>query len=379
MKYQYESWPIKKLVELYDGRCLELNPPYQRNPIWSSSAQKELVESVLSNRPMPNFFMLQKSDGMMEVVDGKQRALTIFAFWRGQLQTEDGSTISTPAKNGDEKTIKERFLEYLLNVTVITELASGESIQAFYALVNSTGLRLNRPEIRKAEFYTTNLLRLVTNLAALNEFHELGLFTRLSAQRMNDVDFVSELISQIHFGITDKKEKVDDLYKQDISEVEFTDLRNEFLRVLALIVGFDSILPISKTRYRQKNDFYTFFGFLHFHPELDKPTLDYFYRLLIKVGPYIRPSQERCEPLKTYALNCVTQSNSKNAREDRLKFFERLLLNREAIPNDVQSKLLSYFKLDATSMAGISNFYTIKWDDVRDPDQGEFLLVEGHS
>lgn len=370
MDYRFESWPIKQLVELYDAKKLELNPPYQRNPIWSSVSQRELIETILSGRPMPNFFILRRNDGIFEVVDGKQRALTIFAFWKGHLETFDGRLLD-PTKDSDE--LKTKFIEYPLNVTLILSL--DEPIEKFYALVNSTGLRLNRPEIRKAEFYTTNLLRLVTNLAGLEDFHKLSLFTRLSAQRMNDIDFISELIAQIKFGIMDKKEKVDDLYESDITEVEFHQLRAEFIRILKCITKLDSIVPVSKTRYRQKNDFYTLFGFLHFHPEVTQPSLDYFYNLLVMIGPYIRPSQEQCAPLKEYALNCVTQSNSKKAREERLRFFESLLLNQGTIPNEVQSAILDYFKLTTTSLTNHCGYTTIRWEDVRDPDQGELPLA----
>lgn len=374
MKFEHQAWSVKDLVELYDAKRLELNPPYQRNPIWSAPAQKELISSILRGWPMPSFFLLQKPDGRFEVVDGKQRALTIFAFWRRQLDTSEGKNIeSTPEKAG-EASIRETFLSYQLSVTRITDLAPGESIEMFYALVNSTGLRLNRPEIRKAEFYTTNLLRLVTNLAELDEFHKLGLFTRLSAQRMNDVDFVSELVAQMQFGITDKKEKVDDLYEADISEAQFEHLRQDFIKVLGCLTAFNAIVPISKTRYRQKNDFYTLFGFLHKHPGIEREDLEYFYQLLIKIGPYIRPSQERCEPLMVYALNCVTQSNSKKARQDRLAFFESLLLNPATDPNPVQEALLHFFKLTSSSLVRMSGHTTLRWEDLRDPDQGELPI-----
>jgi len=374
MDYNYESWTVKKLIELYEARRLDLNPPYQRNPIWSSVAQRELIQTILKNRPMPNFFILRRADGVLEVVDGKQRALTIFAFWRGHLETFDGQTVDTPSNGTDTPTVRDKFLDYRLNITLITDLGEDEPIEKFYALVNSTGLRLNRPEIRKAEFYTTNLLRLVTNLAGLDQFHRLGLFTRLSARRMNDVDFVSELVAQLQYGITDKKEKVDDLYEKDIDESEFHALRNEFMRVLDCFTVLDSIVLISKTRYRQKNDFYTFFGFLHIHPEIEQPTIDYFYNILVRIGPYIRPSQDRCEPLMTYALNCVTQSNSKKAREDRLSFFESLLVNRTANPNGVQTAILEFFRLSTRSITNVGGCNTIRWEDIRDPDQCELPI-----
>lgn len=371
MKFRHEPWSIQRLIELYEAGKLELNPPYQRNPIWSTSAQKELIETVLKGRPMPNFFVLERPNQKFEVVDGKQRALTIFAFWRGHFDALDGRRINITPSSPEAQSLRDTFLSYPLIVTVITNLEPDESIEKFYALVNSTGLRLNRPEIRRAEFYTTNLLRLVTNLASLDEFHALGLFTRLSAQRMNDVDFVSELVAQLKFGITDKKEKVDDLYERDITEAEFEQLRIEFVRILGSISSLNLNVPIAKTRYRQKNDFYTLFGFLHFHREIDQSTLEYFYKVLVKVSPYIRPSQDRCEPLMNYALNCVTQSNSKKAREERLSFFEALLLNTSGTPNEVQAAVLRFFQLNELSLVRLSGYTTIQWQNLRDPDQEE--------
>ena len=114
MNFKHEAWPVKKLVELYEAKKLELNPPYQRNPIWSSAAQKELIESILRGRPMPSFFLLARANGTFEVVDGKQRALTIFAFWRGQLAAKDGRNIdSVPAESG-ELPLRHIFLSYSL-------------------------------------------------------------------------------------------------------------------------------------------------------------------------------------------------------------------------------------------------------------------------
>jgi len=217
---------------------------------------------------MPSFFILNRADGVCEVVDGQQRARTIIGFHAGQITAKDGMQFEAVPSAA------EPFLGYLLNVTRITDLQSGESIQKFYALVNSSGLRLNRPEIRKAEFYTTNLLRLVTTVAALPDFQHLGLFTRLSSQRMNDIEFVSELIGQLRLGTMDKKDKIDEMFEEDIGELEYGQLLSEFSRILRILVMLDKQVPFSRTRYRQKNDFYTLFGFLHAHPALSNAVLE---------------------------------------------------------------------------------------------------------
>jgi hypothetical protein len=56
----------------------------------------------------------------------------------------------------------------------------------------------------------------------------------------------------------------------------------------------------------------------------------------------IRPSNEECEALRDYANNCVTQSNSKSARKNRLSFFNAILKNKEIDDNDILLDILSY-------------------------------------
>lgn len=377
MDFAHQTWTVGKLISQYTSNKLDLSPGYQRNIIWSSNAQKELLESVFRRRPMPSFFLRQLADEKFEVVDGQQRARTLIGFFLGQIETFQGHFYADLPQT--ETDLRNQFLNYELSVTVISHLEPEEHIEKFYALINSTGLRLNKPEIRKADFYSTRLLRLVTTIAGLRDFQSLGLFTRLSATRMNDIDFASELVAQLEYGLTDKKDRVDELYEEDITEERYGELQREFLRILRVIRSSEEVVPLSKTRYRQKNDFYTLFGFLHKNADVTMEMWKQFYRVLVAIGPYIRPSQDNCIPLKEYALNCVTQSNSKKAREDRLQFIEQLLLNRASTPNEVQRSLLTYFKLGDSDLEGVFGFLTLNPSVIHDPDQPEMLFSGGGS
>ena len=62
--------------------------------------------------------------------------------------------------------------------------------------------------------------------------------------------------------------------------------------------------------------------------ELEKEILNYFYKILVLIGKDITPSNEESESMTTYAYYCVTQSNSKKARLNRLEFFNDLFLNK---------------------------------------------------
>ena len=375
MKYQIEKWPIRKLIEIYDNDLLLLNPPYQRNPIWSLNAQKMLIDTIKKSKPMPNFFLLKRDNDNYEMVDGQQRARTILGYWQGDFDDENGIVFSKKfLADPKNKTNVEQFLNYSLSISIITELGEAEPIETFYSLVNSSGLRLNRPELRKAEFYNTNFLRLITYLADYPVFRDLRLFTTVSTDRMNNVDFVSELVAFIKFGFSDKKEKVDEIFEKDISNPEYQALKKGFIKIINHFSRFNILFPLNRTRFRQKNDFYSLFAFISLHPDLESTSLDYFYILLLKLAPFIRPSQEECDPLMNYALNCVTQSNSKSARENRHAFLVNLLLNKKEEPNGIQQAILRFFKMQATDIISIQKFTTLSADAIHDPYQAELPL-----
>lgn len=349
MKYRNEEWTIQKLIEVYEKGIIDLSPPYQRNPIWTLKAQKLLIETIKNNQPIPNFFILGKDSNKLEMVDGQQRARAILGYWKQQIPDNAGKVYNNESS----------YLNYILNVTVISDLNEEESIEKFYALVNSSGLRLNRPEVMKARHFDSNFLRLAQELADMEKFRELKLFTTSSINRMNDVEFVTELIALLKFGISEKKDKVDELYKNDITAEDYQSLLNQFKSLINIFWKLNSIKPISDTRYRQKNDFYTFFHFFNKHNELIEADIEYFYKVMVKIGLGIRPTQENCEPLQEYAVHCVTQSNSRKAREARLMFFENLLLNSNNQPNPTQAAVLNFLKMSVEDMEQTSIYFTL--------------------
>jgi hypothetical protein len=201
---------------------------------------------------------------------------------------------------------------------------------------------------------------LATELAGASAFEALSLFSDKSADRMNDIDFVSELMALLSFGFTDKKEKVDVLYASDISEAQYRDLKQRFEAALARIAKLDAIVPVNRTRFKQKGDFYTLFGFIANNPNLALKALEHIYNILLRLSPHIRPSQENCDPLLEYAVNCVTQSNSKKARESRNKLFDELFLNSSDQPNATQDAVAEYFALKSSDYEKVSSYLVFR-------------------
>lgn len=381
MKYSLESFPISKLIELRKNDELILNPPYQRNPIWSRKAQKGLITSILNNWPLPTIFLRKKDDGKYEVVDGQQRLRAIIEFHSGRLSDLDGNFLNQNSFTSSD--VKTQFYDYQVPVTIIEKIENDDRIEDFYALVNRTGLRLNKLELAKAEYYNTEFLSLLQELTDEGSpFSKLGLFTKAAKDRMNDLDFASELLALLKFGISDKKDKVADLFDRDINAEEAETLRNSFLRVISSMTKLSNATPLKSSRLRQKNDFYTFFGLIsRLGDEVEHQEIEDAYLGLLALSPLIRPSQEDCDTLQTYATHCVTQSNSKAAREERERILMALFYNDDANPSSEQKDVLEYFKLDASALKKTSQeWISLDHSKLRDPRQPDlFDSIPNHN
>jgi len=352
MEFRHTTWSIGTLVKRYDRGMINLSPSYQRNWIWSQMAQKKLIDTIIHNQPIPNFFLRQLDDNRYEVVDGQQRARTIMGYLKGVVTDLEGQEYDG---SGD-------FLHYPLSIALITRILRSESIEKFYALVNATGLRVNRQEVRKAEYFESRFLELVTDLASTPSFTKLNLLTETTRKRMKDIEFVSELVANLKYGIFDKKDKVDSLYDDTAFETgEIERLRSRFKEIMKHFTVFNKHYPIQDTRYKQINDFYSLFDFINSNTAADDPTdmLLYYYKLLVEMGPFISPSQEECEPFKDYALHCVSQSNSKNARSERKKILEAMFLHDGSRPNTTQKHILTFFNMKSSDVISVSGRLTL--------------------
>lgn len=340
MKYIIEIWSLGNLLNKLTDKKINLNPPYQRNPIWLKSTQKALIKSIKKGIPIPNIFLHQVGKNKFDMVDGQQRTRAI------KLYKE---TNEINLGEGDEEFKNSSFLTYLLPITIITKVEADESIEDFYYMVNTSGVKLNRPEEFKAHYFDTLYLKLVEKLTQSQKFQSLNIIPINSQKRMMDRELIEEICAQILHGITEKKIQVDKIYKEDIKNEEAEECERQFFKVLDHFLRFNKIKPLKSTRYRQKNDFYTLFGLYLDKSDIYPSILDYTYNTLLIIEEEIRPNEAYPYPLSEYAFNCVSQSNSAKARQIRKNILEELLFNVNEEPSNYQVQIGDFYlehKLD---------------------------------
>lgn len=176
---------------------------------------------------------------------------------------------------------------------------------------------------------------------------------------MNDVDLTAELLTLIKYGITDKKTYVDKLFESDITDGEYTSLGDEFKRIVDILNELNKIFPIRNTRYKQRNDLYTLFNFLKENPNLGIIHIKNIYKSMVILDKDIIPSNDDCYALQYYAFNCISQSNSKDARAKRLTLYNNLFLNKSDLPNEDQTELQHFYGIQKVKLKKIDEYYLL--------------------
>ena len=251
------------------------------------------------------------------MVDGQQRAITIYKF----IKNEFRDSSKRYYKDYNENT----FMNYRINVVLLEEFnGSTETKEEFFYLVNKRGVQLNPSEVNHAYYHDTDFMHLVNRMSEYQPLIDLDIFTDKTVMRMNDRSLVEELAAYLIKGITDKRNAVEELFeskiKSDVSELKFTRFCNIIDRVNTLFCFIDKHIDDSIIVLKEQ------------------------YKILLYISDngIIYPSNDDYELFKEYAINCVSQSNSKRAREKRLLFFENMLANESNTPSEEQIQLMDF-------------------------------------
>jgi uncharacterized protein with ParB-like and HNH nuclease domain len=69
---------INELSLMFGKRQINLDPGFQRQSVWSLSDRRRLINSIISDYPVPSVFLYKRNHNgavVYDVIDGKQRLL----------------------------------------------------------------------------------------------------------------------------------------------------------------------------------------------------------------------------------------------------------------------------------------------------------------
>ncbi|WP_158653853.1 DUF262 domain-containing protein [Helicobacter cetorum] len=218
-----EQYSIRDLKTYYDeetqkeykDRLLRLDPEFQRGgDIWELDQKSQLIESVLMGIPIPIFYFFENEYGQQDVIDGRQRLGTFFAFMDNEFELVELNILKdlNNKKFQDlEPILRTKIQRYQLLVYVIQPPTPPRIKYDIFDRVNRGGTQLSGQEIRNALYQgeSTKLLDLLAN--DKNFKNALGSFNN---KRMKDKNMILRFLG-FYLLYNDKMEYE---YRSDMDE-----------------------------------------------------------------------------------------------------------------------------------------------------------------
>jgi len=207
------------ISEFYDNYRLgkyNFEASYQRkSDVWAEDKKAFLIDSILKNYPVPAIFMRpivdENGKTQYDIVDGKQRLQAIISFVEGKIPltmyfAEDkflddegrqlaeniaGKKFEDIKKEKESSAYVRQFWTYTLQIEYLYE-DDLDLVSSVFDRLNRNGEPLNPQELRNAKYSTTPLLELIQELSQIPYLKDK--LERLKIERMEDVEFVSELL-----------------------------------------------------------------------------------------------------------------------------------------------------------------------------------------
>ncbi|QGM94546.1 DUF262 domain-containing protein [Methylocystis rosea] len=240
-----DSYPIsiRELASLYREGELDIHPEFQRFLRWSTEQKTTLVESLLLGIPIPSIFVFQRTDGVLDVVDGLQRISTILHFM-GELKDEDNKLLPPlimskaaylPSLEGKQwasndqgkavgEDIQKFFRQEKIDIKILLRESDDQAKYELFQRINTGGTPLSDQEVR-------NCILIMINRDAFFEIENLSRYEqfvicspipeRLSLERY-DIELVLRFLL---LKDTNPKDITDSF---DLSQFLTTEMRESF-------------------------------------------------------------------------------------------------------------------------------------------------------
>ena len=219
-RVEYQSVVIQDIINLHKSDELNLNPWYQRRAVWLVPQKAYLINTIFEKKPIPSIYIrhyldLKKEKSVREVVDGQQRIRAILEYVEDVYPAPHPRLDKRVKYSELSPTEKTAFRMTSLSVGYLIQAEDSDVIEIFGRL-NSVAKTLNSQEKRNAKF-SGEMKRFCLKEAAgrVQIWKDLGIFSATDIARMQEVEFVSDLVLNLLSGLSDySSAKLDKLYSE---------------------------------------------------------------------------------------------------------------------------------------------------------------------
>ncbi|SFK29551.1 DUF262 domain-containing protein [Brevibacillus centrosporus] len=265
---------IGEIMSIYQNGELIIDPDFQRLFRWSREKQSQFIESLLLEFPIPPVFVIERNDGIYELIDGLQRITTVLRFFGVQeIEGENKWSLEgcdlVKELNGlsvNNLPLSERLKlkRTPLRMVVVKKNSNPHVKFEIFRRLNTGGEKLSDQEIRNCimriinnqfnEFIisssrNTNYVRCIDSLSEerINQKYDQELVLRFFAFKNSRDDFrhdVGEFLTDFMRDVSEGQKQFDYNHERNVFEKTFL--------LLERILGNEIFCSYSRGRFVQQ-------------------------------------------------------------------------------------------------------------------------------
>lgn len=238
MNISHPEITVADYVAMFDRKEVRVNRDYQRSDqVWPRAAQSFLIETILTDFPVPKLFLHQKTDlrtrrTNKDIVDGQQRTRAIVDYFNDGYRLSSNVALDGAAGRLFSQLPEElqaKFADYSLQFDLFLG-ATDEEVREVFRRMNSFTVPLNPEEQRHADYqgvFKWFMWSLSTDYG--EAFRAAGTFGQKALVRMQDQKLLTEVCAAYFSGIaTTNKATLNAVYRDHDKEEQFpTDVRSD--------------------------------------------------------------------------------------------------------------------------------------------------------
>lgn len=262
----YAEWDLRvhEIKGKIDRGELIPDPDWQRGYIWKQNDEALLIDTIMRQMPMPNFYLTEEYDrrkgaSIHYAVDGQQRLTAIYKFLNNRFPVEiDGNKYYF--KDLDVQT-QQKITTYKLSGHYLQNFTQAD-INFLFQRLNRTGFKLTNAELWHNEYYETTLLTTISQIQNEHKNYYVPIvYTEENIRRMLPLDDLIDLSNCLLNGSVQgggKQELGDFLSnRKNISSTDGTRLKSIIRKTMRNLQELFTKQDLESTLYGKRTHFIT--------------------------------------------------------------------------------------------------------------------------
>jgi hypothetical protein len=218
-KPDHSSYTPTDFLHWRTAKTLDITPKFQRRPVWGLQERSFLIDTLIREMPVPPIFLRNTYEGKIglvrQVIDGQQRIRAVLDFVAGEyaisrkVKAEYGGKRFDSLSPQQQKTVRTYPF-----ICISFDGINDQEILEIFRRLNTYAIQLSKQELRNGQFFG-EFKQLSYQLAAdhLEFWRAHEIFNERSISRMLEVQLTSELLIAQIAGMQDKKDSIDQFYR----------------------------------------------------------------------------------------------------------------------------------------------------------------------